>query len=206
MQLRFETGLTSADYVNRQAWRDASLPWCPHHPDGGCSLARHGTYPRKTPAGTLIARWYCPQSHTTFSLLPDCLASRLPGSLSELEQVVVVAEAAASLEAAANILRTDPIELPGAMRWVRRRMVLVRRCLVVLIGLLPGLLAGCTPEICSLRQRLGDEVLIKLRAMAFRQLSQLPSPLGFHPHGAMRGDPTSSRQQQTGPDPPVRPP
>ena len=31
-------------------------------------------------------------SHTTFSLLPDCLAARLPGTLKELEEVVAVAE------------------------------------------------------------------------------------------------------------------
>ena len=46
-----------------------------------CSFARHGTYMRKTPRGTRVARWYCPQSRTTFSLLPDCLAARLPGTL-----------------------------------------------------------------------------------------------------------------------------
>ena len=73
--------------VRAQAWRDASLERCPNHPHGGCSFARHGTYARKTPRGTRIARWYCPESHTTFSLLPDCLAARLPGTLDEVEQV-----------------------------------------------------------------------------------------------------------------------
>lgn len=29
------------------------LERCPNHPHGGCSLARHGTYARKTPRGTL---------------------------------------------------------------------------------------------------------------------------------------------------------
>jgi hypothetical protein len=112
VQLRYETGLTSDEYVSRQAWRKASLPRCPNHPWGGCSLARHGTYRRKTPAGTQIARWYCAESHTTFSLLPDCLAARLPGTLDELESIVAAAEQAPSLEAAANVLRLD-IELPG---------------------------------------------------------------------------------------------
>ena len=41
-------------------------PVSPNHPHGGCSLARHGTYARKTPRGARIARWYCPESHTTF--------------------------------------------------------------------------------------------------------------------------------------------
>ena len=87
-------------------------------PPRGCSLARHGTYTRKTRAGTRIARWYCPQSHTTISLLPDCLAARFPGELDEVEAVVAHAEHAPSLAAAANELRRDAVELPGAMRWV----------------------------------------------------------------------------------------
>ena len=80
---------------------------CPNHPHGECSLARHGTYARKTPRGTQIARWYCPESHTTFSLLPDCLAARLPGELDTLEAVVAHAERAPSRSAAANALRRE---------------------------------------------------------------------------------------------------
>ncbi|MDE0442808.1 MAG: hypothetical protein OXL38_11875, partial [Gammaproteobacteria bacterium] len=76
------TGLSGEQYVKAQGWRHATLARCPNHPGGGCSLARHGTYARKTPPGTRVARWYCPESHTTFSLLPDCLAARLPGTLA----------------------------------------------------------------------------------------------------------------------------
>ena len=82
MQLRYETGLTGEQYVTARAWREARLERCPKHPHGGCSLARHGTYERKTPQGVRVARWYCPESHTTFGLLPDCLAARLPGYLT----------------------------------------------------------------------------------------------------------------------------
>ena len=73
---------------------------------GGCSFARHGAYARKTPRGVRIARWYCSKSHTTFSLLPDFLSVRLPGTLDELAEVVARAERASSLLAAANALRT----------------------------------------------------------------------------------------------------
>ncbi|MBI5577168.1 MAG: hypothetical protein HY896_12510, partial [Deltaproteobacteria bacterium] len=52
-----------------------------------------------------IARYYCPESHTTYSLLPDCLASRLSGDLSDVEEVVAIVEASGSVEAAANIVR-----------------------------------------------------------------------------------------------------
>jgi hypothetical protein len=202
VQLRYETGLTSEDYVSRQAWREASLPRCPNHPWGGCSLARHGTYRRKTPAGTKIARWYCPESHTTFSLLPDCLAARLSGTLDELEDVVVIAERAPSLEAAVDTLRLD-IQLPGALRWLRRRVRLVQRCLVLVIGLLPDRLAGCAAQITAVRERLGqDAVLILFRALAADQLAHLPQPLGFYPAANRRGGAVAACQQPMGPDPP----
>ena len=147
MQLRYPTGLTGERYVTDQAWRDARLDRCPNHPHGGCSLARHGTYERKTPEGVRVARWYCPQSHTTFSLLPDCLAARLPGTLDALEAVVVAAEEADSQEAAANEVRCPSddaaIALPGALRWLRRRVDLVHDVLARVIGLIPDKLAGC---------------------------------------------------------------
>lgn len=202
VQLRYATGHTSADYVSRQAWREASLPRCPNHPRGGCSFARHGTYPRKTPAGTRIARWYCPESHTTFSLLPDCLAARLPGTLDELEHVVALAERAPSLEAAAAVLRLD-IELPGALRWLRRRIRKVQRCLVIVIGLLPAPLAGCAATMTALRACLGQEAaLTLLRSLITDQLAYLPSPVGFHPLATRRGNPVLASQQPMGPDPP----
>lgn len=203
VQLRYETGHTSEEYVSRQAWREATLPRCPNHPWGGCSLARHGTYRRKTPAGVHIARWYCPQSQTTFSLLPDCLAARLPGTLDALEQAVAVAEQAPSLEAAANALRLDPIDLPGAVRWLRRRVERVHQCLILMIGLLPDRFVGCTASVGDFRARLGhDAVLTALRGLAAPQLARLPMPLGFYPPISERGDPTPARQQPMGPDPP----
>lgn len=206
VQLRFQTGLTSADYISRQAWHDASLDHCPNHPRGGCSLARHGTYRRKTPAGIQVARWYCPESHTTFSLLPDCLASRLPGTLEALEHAVAVAEAAPSLEAAVALLRPHGVELPGALRWLRRRIDLVRRCLIIAIGLLPEHLAGCAPEILALQARLEGDVLVSLRALLAPRLPLMAGPLGFYPYWHRWGDPAMPHQQRTGPDPPPVPP
>ena len=182
MQLRYETGLTGERYVRAQAWREARLERCPNHPHGGCSLARHGTYARKTPRGTKIARWYCPESHTTFSLLPDCLAARLPGQLDTLEVVVAHAERAPSRSAAANALRRDPVGLAGAIRWVQRRVLLVRHVLILVIGLLPDQLERCVAEVGAVRARLGtDRALVALRALSAAQLPMLPAPLGS-PH------------------------
>ena len=206
VQLRFKTGLTGADYVTREAWREARLLHCPVHPRGGCGFARHGTYARKSPAGTLIARWYCPQGHRTFSLLPDHLAARFPGTLSEIERVVATVEQAKSLERAADALRSDPVTLTSAVRWVRRRVVPVRGLLTVLVGLLPQFFLGCAPTICALCERLScEQVLMSSRELAQVHLQALPRPLGFgHPPYA-GGERNPHLQQHMGPDPPPYP-
>ena len=86
-------------------------------------FSRHTAYARVEPAGMLIARWYCEEGHTTFSLLPDCLALRLSSTLAAVEEVALAVERrAGSMEALAAELRPD-IEMQGAVRWVRRRVV-----------------------------------------------------------------------------------
>ena len=137
----------------------------------------HATAPTRArpPRGTQIARWYCPESHTTFSLLPDCLAARLPGELDTLEAVVAHAEGAASVSAAANALRRDPVGLAGAIRWVQRRVRLVHAVLVLVIGLLPEQLERCVAEVGAVRTRLEtDSALVALRALTAKQLPALP--------------------------------
>jgi hypothetical protein len=202
VQLRFATGLTSESYVSREAWREASLPGCPLHPGGGCGWARHGTYARVRPAGARVARWYCRGAHRTFSLLPDCLAARLPGTLEEVERVVATAEQAKSLEAAADALRPD-IELPGAVRWVRRRVKAVHGVLTTLLGLLPERFAGAVASVLGLRAHLGvTSVLPALREIAAPFLAVLTPPLGLRPPPAGGGERRSSSQQHPGPDPP----
>ena len=186
MQLRYETGLTGEEYVRAEAWRDARLERCPNHPHGGCSVACHGTYARKTPRGAKIARWYCRESHTTISLLPDCLAARLPGTLAALEDVVVAAEEASSLEEAANEARCpeddDAIELPGALRWLRRRLDLVYDTLARVIGLIPDRLAGCAATMSAVRLRLkSDSALMELRGLVAGQ-ARTPHRLARHRH------------------------
>jgi hypothetical protein len=90
VQLRYACPLTGAQYVSEQAWQEAILPRCPLHPQGGCHFARHGTSTRVSPPGTRVARWYCREGHCTFSLLPDCLAARLSGTLAEVEVLVAL--------------------------------------------------------------------------------------------------------------------
>ena len=207
VQLRYDTGLTGEEYVRAEAWRDARLERCPNHPQGGCSVASHGTYARKTPPGVKVPRWYCPESHTTISLLADCLAARLPGTLDAVEAVVVAAEEAGSVEAAANALRhpedDGAVALPGAMRWVRRRVRLVHNVLARVIGLIPDRLAGCAATMVAVRERLGSErALMALRALVAAQLAMLPAPLGFPPHATAVPGRKPAFQHSMGPDPP----
>ena len=202
MQLRFKTTLSSREYVTQQAWKDASLERCPLHPDGGCSFTRHGTYGRVDPPGTRIPRWYCPEGHRTFSLLADCFASRLSGSLTDLERVVVKVERAPSLEAAADNLRTDDISLPGAIRWTRRRVQGVHTVLRILLTLIPECFCACSPTITALRQWLGVEwVLPRVREMAAASLGALPSPVGFA-SPQLTANHGGHIQHDKGPDPP----
>ena len=194
MQLRYPSGHTGEQYVKAQAWRDASLERCPNHPHGGCSLARHGTYARKTPRGTRIARWYCPESHTTFSLLPDCLAARLPGTLDTLEVVVAHAERAPTRAAAADALRTDAVELPGAIRWVQHRVRLVHHALIVVIGLVPERLAQCVAEMGAVRACLETETALRvLRTLVAAQAPGTARAVGVPP-APHRHDETQPRR------------
>lgn len=204
MQLRYATDLTSTDYVNREAWQEASLERCPLHPQGGCGFARHGSYARVDPPGTRIARWYCRLGHQTFSLLPDCFAARWTGTLTEIEVAVEAVEQAPSLEAAATTQRLE-IELPGALRWLRRRVHAVQRTLVVLKGLLPEYFAHAAPTLAGFRQVLGVEpVLVVLRDIGADYLVALPPPLGFCPPLRRAGEPPPAVQHRAGPDPPPR--
>jgi hypothetical protein len=202
VQLRFAIDVPSACYVNEQSWQKASLERCPVHPEGGCGFARHGTYPRVNPPGSLIARWYCPQAHQTFSLLPDCFAARLSGTLDELEAAVAHLEQVGTQEAAVATLRIE-IDLPGALRWLRLRTQAVYSSLVTLKGLLPELLGDCQPTVASFAQHLGGRsVLMALRAIGGAFLGVLPTPLGFRPRRKPSDEAKNAYQQSTGTDPP----
>ena len=146
-----------------------------------------------------ITRYYCPTAHETFSLLPDCLASQFPGDLDALERVVAHVDAARSIEAAADVLRPD-IVLPSAVRWVRRRLTLVRTTLLAVVTLLPDLLGG-PAHLGAVRAALHtDHALVILRARAATLLSALPRPLGFGRHVRSRPARRPRRQHRLGAD------
>jgi hypothetical protein len=152
-----------------------------------------------------VPRWYCRPGHVTVSLLPDFAASRLSSSLDEVEEVAVAVEDALSLEAAASKLRPD-IELPGAVRWTRRRVSAVRATLVTVVGLLPAVLAGVELTILGFRVALGVErVLPALREVAASRLGHLPPPVGFGPRSRPLSRTPAPLQHDAGPDPPANP-
>ncbi len=197
MQIRFATDLSADEYVRRRAWQDARLGNCPLHGKGGCGFARHGTYSRQTHEGTKIARWYCPDGHSTFSLLPDCLSSRLPGSLIEVETAINKVENAPSQEVAVHDLRLD-VGLAGVLRWIRRRLFLIRTALKLLTKLLP-VLQGCQPSIASFKATLGIEyVLPAIRMSAGPYLYVLPPPVGFGPRPQRKKGKKPPFQHKTG--------
>ena len=202
MQLRHATALTSDQYVTQQAWQTASLERCPLHPQGGCGFAKHTAYRRVEPPGMQVARYYCPTGHATFSLLPDCLASRLSSTLAEVEQVVVVAERAPTVEQAAGQLRPD-IEMQGAVRWVRRRLGPVRVALLAIVTLMAPSFGNVAPTIAGLQTALGSgPVLVRLRDVAGIQLRSLPPPLGLGPRSRPRRSRPNAFQHEAGADPP----
>jgi hypothetical protein len=178
MQIRYPVKLTINEYLKTKAWEQVELDHCPFHPEGGCGLAKHGTYPRKFPEYCLVARWYCRRAQRTISLLPDFFCSRVPGTLDEVEEVVNTAESCKSQEQAAAALRPD-INLISGLRWLRRRIGYVREALTLMVGLL---VTECAPVLAAFRKKYAtDSVLTRLRDVAQEHLRSLPPIIGFGP-------------------------
>ena len=198
MQLRHGPALTFEGYVTGAQWEAARLSSCPV-----CSgpVTSHGTYPRKLPRPAQVARFYCAPCGMTIGLLPDFYASRMPGLLDELEDVVLAAEAAPSMEALAAEVRPEDevgaVSLTSALRWLRRRTAPVHRILATVMGLVPERFEGCRPTVTSFRERLGtSRVLVALREICARSLHALVRPLGLVA-APERGDVVFRRHQQS---------
>ena len=179
----------------------SSCPAC------GGPVASHGTYTRKVPKLAQVARFYCGPCGVTIGLLPDFYASRMPGLLDDVENVVAIAESARSVEAAAEEVRPanepEAVTLASALRWLRRRIAPVHRILTTVIGLLPARFEGCAPTVTSFRERLGTmRVLVTLREICHGHLHALAVPLGLLAAPEGRAVPRRRHQQSAGPGPP----
>lgn len=146
----------------------------------------------------------------TFSLLPDCLASRLSSTLAEVEEAVEQVESRegsmALLAAQLRPSEQDRDRVQGAERFLRRRCRGIYAALVTIVGLLPDRFAGCPPTLEGFRAALGVEhVLGALRTLVADHLRELPPPLGFGPRPMPRRKALRRLQQEAGADPPERP-
>ena len=93
------------------------------------------------------------------------------------------------------------IVLPSAVRWVRRRLTLVRATLLAVVTLLPDLFGG-QASLGAVRAALEtDHALVTLRARATALLPALPRPLGFVPHRRAPRAPSPPRPHGMGADP-----
>jgi len=193
--------MTLEQYVAQKAWEAASLERCPDHPEGGCGFGRHGTYGRKCPVACQVARWYCPMGHKTYSLLPDCLAAQMTGTLHAAQQAAAAVERGEPVQPLGDLLRpadeaADAVGLAAGVQWIKRRSRNVIAGLLVVAGLMPEVFGDCSPTVDGFAQRLGSEaVLVRLRQRCAAHLQRVPAPIGFlrvsaSSHAAM----TSSQQ------------
>ena len=203
MQILFETRMTSEQYVSEQGWLEATLSSCPVHPHGGCGFRAHGSYPRKTPAGLRVARFYCAAGHVTISLLPDFMAASFSGELSEFEQAARVAEQTASVAAAAQQLRPELCDERSAARWLRRRLSALKSGLSSLVTSVPELF-GVAPTLSAVATRFAaaaGRVLATARAKATTLLDRIATPLGLRHRPPVSMSDAESMQQAMGPAP-----
>lgn len=209
-QLRFATTLTFEQYITAEGWKQATLPSCPLCKPGTCGFHRLAPYMRKVPGVAFVARYYCPEQHTTFSLLPDFYASRVPGTLDDIERAVATAEAVGGVEHAADTLRPasapDAVTLGGAVAWLRRRIAWVRALLITVASLLPDCFADVERSVRAFRRCLGtSHVLVTLRGICASHLHALPRPLGLNPRAQVGIAGAHAHRQSPGPDPPPHP-
>ena len=153
----YSQSTTAEDYVTTCGWRDAKLEPVPHE-HGGCRLARHGTYCRKTPAGFRVARYYCPDAHRTYSL------AGVPASV---------------IEGADRARPGRHVDSHAARRWSVRWVNWVQLILTIAIAIRPDLFANIPVSVTAFRQHTGSEtVLVDLRLVASRHLQAMPNPVG----------------------------
>jgi len=178
MQYRYCVNVSASEYKRLKLHEKAVLNRCPIHPEGGCGMRKHGNYTRRWPIELKIPCWYCRKAHTLISLLPDFLPSRLSGTMKDVEEVVLEAQKYPSLESAAENIRPD-IELPGAVRWLRRRIQYVAQILIRGAGILPQFGFKNLKQLQNIFKI--DFVLPYLRKILETHLHKLPHIIGLIP-------------------------
>lgn len=211
MQFRFPTELTAEEYVRTETWKNITVVQCLIHPDSACRLSKHGTYPRKIPDGTKIVRFLCHTENITFSLLPDCFASRLPGTLVDVEAAVFMVETALACESGCDVPESmensliSSLDLSSAaektgvdqrlfdkaadFRWLKRRIQYVLCVLSTVISLFPETFGNHRPTLTSFRSlHTGAPILIRLRISTESRIHEIPLPVGLNPRFSITHD------------------
>ena len=182
MQIHDKTHLSIRAYIKQSGWQNARLKTCPINPGGDCRLHRHGTYARKYPDGMRVARYYCRSCRKTFSLLPTFMAAGCPGTLDDIEKVVLVYEECGTLNGSLQRVRAGHGNTARAQRrWLQRRIGAVHLLLATVKGLFPDLYSDVAPTLASFRHK-GPlaNTLVALRLQCEPWLQTLPRPVGFH--------------------------
>lgn len=158
-------------------------------------MAPNGFYARVKPKGTWIRRFLCRRTGKTVSLLPDCFAAHVKGTLEEIEASVQAADRAPSQAAAASEARPE-CGLAGALRWLRRRQVWVASVLGTVKSLLPERFAGGAPTLAGFEAELGAGMVLRsLREVAGAHLGSMVAPVGL---GGWRGVGSGVKKRQGG--------
>ena len=93
--------------------------------------------------------------------------------------------------------------MPGALRWVQRRVELVDRFLTAIAKSPPEQLNPYVASVAVLRTRLKTKrALTELRELLAPRLSELPAPLGFPQYRGDSVSPNFAVQHKMGHDPP----
>lgn len=188
--IQSKTKLSDAEYVREKGWLREEMTMCPLHPGRGCRARKHGSYGRVSPEGCRVARFYCARAKVTFSVLPDFLCSRFPGTMLALEAAVTVVENSLTRAEATEALRPaeaeNAVTLTSAKRWVARRVLCVRAALCAAVTLLPKLF-GCKPLVGAVRARVGlQSALVWIRQAGLKAQVAITTPVGFSPRASRR--------------------
>ena len=185
VQIVFQSGHTSGSYVTEEGWHEASIERCPKC---GRAIRGHGTYPRKFPDGTRIARFYCRSCQMTVSLLPEFLAAGYSDTLGVQRAAVDAVNSHPTFDAAAAFVRPD-IQLQGARRWLRRRVQRHHMTMLLMATMLGLSTDNVEP--------------FELRRTRPEILRHAPTPTGLAHRPLKYWSTKAPRQQPMGPDPPA---
>ena len=188
MQILWNYGLTSEEYVKAKAWQKSSLRQCPIcGAKKGEGWSGHGNYQRKSPTDAKVPRYYCRKCKKTFSLLADCLAAGYSSSLAEVETAFKTLNNKHIFDHSAEQLRPE-IEIQGARRWLRRRQRRVKLAILITATIL----AVGTNEI----------EIVEIRQSITNHLQNIPTPIGFCHRPLSYWNSRNHLQHTMGPDPP----